>query len=243
MHFPGMVKVLSSVDWGEPALALLAHCFSLDGERPAVMHIRHTERPLIEEMGDGRTTVSTETGKEAAYELGKSLPSDRRYRFFHSYYERARETAVKIHEGVVDGGGSSEVVGSVPLASVLNHEAYYRHLSRFSDTDDHAQGFFYRWVSGHFPPEVLMPSAKFAMKGAEIMVGNLRSGGSDFFDVYVSHDTWVAAFMFHWFGLPPHRDWVKFLDGFVVQFGDEVMTVYSKEGRVEVDYPHWWEAP
>ncbi|UCD46039.1 MAG: histidine phosphatase family protein [Candidatus Bathyarchaeota archaeon] len=236
-----MVQVLGSVDWGGPALALLAHCSSLDGERPAVIHIRHTERPLIEEMVDGKTTVSTETGKEAAYEFGRSLPCSRRYRFFHSYYERARETAVKIHEGVLDGGGSSEVLGSVSLASVLNHEAYYRHLSRFSDTEYHAQGYFYRWVSGHFPPEVLMPSMEFAKKGAEIMMGNLRSGGSDSFDVYASHDTWVAAFMFHWFGLLPSREWVKFLDGFIVQFSDEGMTVYSKEGRMEVDFPHWWE--
>ncbi len=38
-------SVLESVEWGKPALSLLSQCKQLDTNLPAVMHIRHTERP------------------------------------------------------------------------------------------------------------------------------------------------------------------------------------------------------
>lgn len=66
VNSPSMVKVLSTVNWGEPALDLLSHCCNLDQGKPAVMHIRHTERPLIDDMEDGHNTLPTPTGREAA---------------------------------------------------------------------------------------------------------------------------------------------------------------------------------
>lgn len=235
-----MTRVLRSVDWGEPALSLLSHCGALEEGVPAVMHIRHTERPLIVGIGTGRSTLTTPTGKRAARELGASLPADRRYRFFHTHYERTRETALEIHEGVTDRGAASVVVGDMRLSTILDQEEYDSMLSGFSDTDAHAAGFFNRWTSGLFPPQVLKHSLEFARMGAEITMAGLRSAGADEFHVYVSHDTWVAAFMLHWFGLPPRTDWVKFLDGFIVQFGDDMMTVSFWDRRLEVDYPEWW---
>ena len=235
-----MTRVLRSVDWGEPALSLLSHCSALDGGRSVVMHIRHTERPLIEGISTGQSTLTTPTGKRAARELGASMPSDRRYRFFHTHYERTRETALEIHGGVVDRGGASVVAGDMRLSTILDQGEYDGMLSGFSDTEAHAAGFFKSWTSGIFPPRVLRPSLEFARMGAEITMAALRSAGADEFHVYVSHDTWVAAFMLHWFGLSPHPDWFKFLDGFIVQFGDDGMTVYFRDRRLEVDYPDWW---
>ena len=236
-----MTQVLRSVDWGEPALSLLSHCGALEDGVPAVMHLRHTERSLIEGIGTGRSTLTTPTGKRAARELGASLPSDRRYRFFHTHYERTRETALEIHEGVVVRGVASAVVGDMRLSTILDQGEYDSMLSGFSDTEAHATGFFDRWTSGFFPPRVLRPSLEFARKGAEKTMAGLRSAGADEFHVYVSHDTWVAAFMLHWFGLSPRPDWVKFLDGFIVQFGDDGMTVYFRDRRRGIDYPEWWD--
>lgn len=235
-----MTRVLRSVDWGEPALSLLSHCSALEDGVPAVMHLRHTERPVIEGIGTGRSTLTTTTGKRAARELGAGLPPDRRYRFFHTYYERTRETAMEIHGGVTDRGVDSVVVGDMRLSTILDQGEYDSMLLGFSDTEAHAAGFFNRWTSGLFSSRVLRPSLDFARMGAEITMAALRSAGADEFHVYVSHDTWVAAFMLHWFGLPPRPDWVKFLDGFIVQFGDAGMTVSFRDRSLEVDYPEWW---
>jgi hypothetical protein len=48
-----MGSVIESVGWGKPALKLLSRCEKLDQNAPAVMHIRHTERPdaTLESMG------------------------------------------------------------------------------------------------------------------------------------------------------------------------------------------------
>jgi hypothetical protein len=96
-----MSSILESVDWGKPALSLLSQCNDLDPDLPAVMHLRHTER-LLKELGtpDNFTQVSTEQGKKAAYEFGTSLPNDRQYRFYHTYLERTKETAMEIKEGI-----------------------------------------------------------------------------------------------------------------------------------------------
>ncbi len=221
-------------------MALLRHCEDLDADRPAVMHIRHTERHFIGDIGDGHNILSTAVGREAAREFGSSLSPDRRYRFFHSYYERARETALDVSEGISAAGGNSEVVSAMELASILDREGYESYVKGYTDNEMSARSFFYRWVSGLIPSDVLVPSIEFAKKAAGILTGNLRKGSSDSFDVYVSHDTWVANFMFHWFGLQPPEDWYRFLDGFIVQLDDRGMDLYYRDRMIRVRYPHWW---
>ena len=235
-----MTGVLRSVDWGGPALALLRHCEDLDADRPAVMHIRHTERHFIGDIGDGHNILSTAAGREAAREFGSRLPLGRRYRFIHSYYKRARETAEDINDGVSMRGGESEIAGAMDLASILDHNGYESYVTGYTDNEMSARSFFYKWVSGLIPSDVLVPSIEFAKKAAGILMGNLRKGSSDSFDIYVSHDTWVANFMFHWFGLQPPEDWYMFLDGFLVQLDDRGMDLYYREKMSRVRYPHWW---
>jgi hypothetical protein len=44
------------------------------------MHIRHTERYVIDDISKGRAALSTPLGKKAAYELGMNLPAGGRRR-------------------------------------------------------------------------------------------------------------------------------------------------------------------
>jgi hypothetical protein len=236
-----MNRVLSSVDWGRQALELLAHCSELDSDRSTVMHIRHTERPVIDDISNGRAALSTPLGKEAAYELGMNLPSGWDYRFYHTYYERTQETAERMHAGIVAGGGASEVVGEMNLRMILDQEEYFRYQSGYADTDHSAADFMERWTSGKTPPKVILPSIEFARRAAESTTENLASAEGRPFHVYVSHDVWVAALMFHWFRVPPHKDWYTFLDGFIMQPGDHGMTVYYRDKERTVDYPEWWD--
>jgi len=235
-----MVSVLESVEWGGPALSLLSRCDDLDPDLPAVMHLRHTERPMKELASpENFAQVSTEQGKKAAYEFGTRLPLDRRYRFYHTYLERTKETAEEIKEGIVDNGGRADIIGSLPLSTIVNRERYDELGRREAELMPEVLGLFYKWVGGHYPPWVRLPSLEFSQRGASIVVDNLRSAEADVFDVYVSHDVFVAPFLLHWFGVQP-SDWVSFLDGFMFQLGDERMHVYTKYGRREAYYPYWW---
>ncbi len=71
------------------------------------------------------------------------------------------------------------------------------------------------------------------------MMKNLESADDDTFDIYVSHDIFVAAFQLFWFGVFP-SDWVSFLDGFILQFSGDKMNVFSKYGVKSTYPPYWW---
>lgn len=236
-----MTQVLGSVDWGRAALDLLDHVDILEDDKPTVMHIRHTERHVIDDISNGRAALSTPLGKEAAYELGMKLPLGWDYRFYHTYYERTQETAENIHDGIILNGGASEVVGDMKIKTILDQEAYFRYQSGFSDTDHSASDFMRRWTSGETPPHVILPSIEFARKVADTTVANLRSAVGRPFHIYVSHDVWVAALMYHWFGVQPPEDWYTFLDGFIMQTGEDGMTVHYRDNERKVDYPDWWD--
>ncbi len=71
-----MTSTLESVEWGERALSLLAHCSELENGKPAVMIIRHSEVDY-QTMEDLPIATLTETGIAAALEFGTKLPSNR----------------------------------------------------------------------------------------------------------------------------------------------------------------------
>jgi len=129
-----MPYTLESVEWGNPALRLLAQCNDLDPNKPAIMHIRHTERPMTGLGNPGEfTQVSTEIGKKAAYELGSSLPTDRNYRFYYTYMERTKETVQEINDGIASNNGITQIMGSIPLTAVVNRTKYNEIISRDSE--------------------------------------------------------------------------------------------------------------
>lgn len=224
-------------------MSLLCHIKDLDPTRPAVMHIRHTERPVIEPGNvDGIRTLTTELGRRAAYEFGSMLPTDKRYRLYHTYIERSRETAEEIHRSIRSNDGMSEVVGPVPLSSVVDPEKFPEYVTRETEevpSESLAISLFTKWISGHFPPWVRVPALDFAQRAASITMKNLESADDNIFDIYVSHDIFVAAFQLFWFGVFP-SDWVSFLDGFILQFSGEKMNVYSKYGVKSTYPPYWW---
>ena len=207
------------------------------------MHIRHTERPVIEPGNvDGIRTLTTELGRRAAYEFGSMLPTDKRYRLYHTYIERSRETAEEIHRSIRSNDGMSEVVGPVPLSSVVDPEKFPEYVTRETEevpSESLAISLFTKWISGHFPPWVRVPALDFAQRAASITMKNLESADDNIFDIYVSHDIFVAAFQLFWFGVFP-SDWVSFLDGFILQFSGEKMNVYSKYGVKSTYPPYWW---
>ena len=237
-----MTGVLDRVEWGGPALNLLAHCGSLDPGLPAAMHIRHSERPRIQTPDDLHALLN-ERGKEAARDFGFRLPGGRLYRFHHSYFDRARETAEEILRGVEEAGGEGEMVGTVDLETILDLERYNHYFERDfleGDTPESAADYFYKWASNRYPPDEILPTLKFAERCAEILMKDLGSQGPHSMEIYVSHDTWVAALMYHWFGMGPPRDWVRFMDGFALQIKGPMLSTFTRDSAIKIHRPHWW---
>jgi hypothetical protein len=241
------MPILESVEWSEPALSLLNHCAELYPSRPAIMHVRHTERTSLEHGGaSGDDMLSTSSGIAAAFEFGVKLPDDRRYRLYHTYVQRARETAEAIRDGIISRGGSAEIAWIVPYRYSIDREAVNRYLSkvrkRCVSEATTSVVFTNDWLAGLVtPPSCILSSYEFARTVAEYTLRKLESATADTLDIYVSHDTYVGSVMFHWFGVPVHLDGVDFLDGFLLQLEDDEMVVWFRDKRLVLEYPHWWK--
>jgi broad specificity phosphatase PhoE len=202
-----------------------------------MMHIRHTER-LRAMPGDD--PLSTEQGLRAAYEFGASLPTGRRYRLWHTYIERSRETCLAIKSGLESNKAECTIAGTIPVNTILGPAAFHNAQRRHQvveDTDLSALTYLNHWLSGLYPPTIVRPSMEFAQMIAQTMLKDIRE---DSFHVLVSHDTWIAALMFHWLGLPPPSNWVNFLDGFVVELRSPTPILITKHGSTETILPDWW---
>jgi len=189
--------------------------------------------------------LSTSSGIAAATEFGARLPIDRRYRLYHTYVQRARETAGAIRDGIVSRGGSAEIVEVVPFKYSIDRVAVNRYLNKVRERcrseDETSVGFTNDWLAGLVtPPSCILPSYDFARNVADYTLKKFDSATADTIDIYVSHDTYVGSVMFHWFGVPVHKDGIDFLDGFLLQQGDKGMVVWFRNKRLVLDYPHWW---
>lgn len=238
-----MGRVLSSVDWGGLPLHILKGAAELEPGKPALIHLRHTERPGMTGP-NSNALLSTSRGREAAVEFGEDLPAGRSYRVYHTVVDRAKESAESIVEGVRCRGGAAEIAGVFPFRTAYDPQAMDDYIDkvfrRCGDEDVAVAEMMNRWLAGLAPQEVFRPSGEFARMIAEYTITRLGTTRPDTVDVYVTHDTWVGATLFHWFGLPMPLDGVRFLDGFVLQPLEEEMAVWFRGKSMRIEYPHWW---
>jgi hypothetical protein len=247
-----MSSVLESVEWGKPALSLLSQVKRIDTSRPSIMLIRHSERP------QGFYATLTETGKKASYEYGTQLTHYKKVRLYHTYLERTRETAQQIHKALIEHRIMSQIADSVNLRTVNDPDKTRQNmiqvLSSYGITgiptpdeekilmrkaDNPRKRNFLKWVGGHYSPIDIRPSLDFVQQLTAILMINLESAEQDSLDLYVCHDTWIAALLLHWCGIMPEI-WVKYLEGFVVQPYEDKLKVVLSSGKLDVNYPHWW---
>jgi hypothetical protein len=247
-----MSSVLESVEWGNPALSLLSEVKTIDTSEPSIMLIRHSERP------QGFYATLTETGKQASYEFGTHLTQYKKVRLYHTYLERTRETAQEIHRALTENGILSQIADSVNLRTVNDPNKTRQNMTNIlssygvtgiptpeeekkllSKPDNPPKRNFLKWVSGHYSPIDIRPSLDFVQQLTAILMINLESAEQDSLDLYVCHDTWIAALLLHWCGIIPEM-WVRYLEGFVVQPYEDKLKLVLPSGKMDVHYPHWW---
>jgi broad specificity phosphatase PhoE len=232
-----MSLVLGSIQWGKPAFSLLNNIRSIDS-KPAIMHVRHSEKLLPDGVD------LTEKGVRAAYDFGKLLPPKRTYRVYHTERKRTRHTAKHIHQALHDRGTESTIIGNIGYPEGYNVDILLKHLSleREQGSREPVKSVFYNWIGGRYSPESLIPVIDFGRWMWEVSILNLRSADDRTVDLYVSHENWVAAFMFTWLGVNP-ENWVNYLDGFLTQLDSNGVKYYTREESRTTYYPWWWKKP
>jgi broad specificity phosphatase PhoE len=245
-----MTKLLATLNWSGPTLNLLKHMKNLNPDKPAILHIRHTERINFtqEELhgtGDfsGYNLFSTDVGKQAAYDFGTSLPTNREYTIFHTPIDRTLETAESICQGIKSMGGKAMIAGKMSDLPILDQKARgelsRRRVLRYG-IDAFPDGGAINWICGFNPPNLLKSSLEFAQELARTNMNNLRNAPSNALHVYVSHDMWVLTLMFHWFAVLPHPDGLPFLDGFLMQMNTDELQAWFRDKNRLYECPYWW---
>lgn len=229
--------ILGKVTWGKPALSLLKQSTQLDFKYPSIMVIRHSERQEPKELEKIHMAQITETGKKCAKQFGELLPIKINYRIYHSISERTEDTATEIHQGIIENGGQSKLIGQCPVLSHILHyqDSFNEYLSRDMGN------FFNNWISGLYPLYKLEDSKLFARRFAHYACGELLEANNNDMKIYVSHDIFILNYMFHWFGINLASEWLKYLDGFILQIKKDEQHVYYKKGLKITKIPFWLE--
>jgi broad specificity phosphatase PhoE len=231
-----MPSILKTVEWGKAAIRFLNIAFKqIKKEKPAIVYLRHSKADYtnVESPKDG---VLTEQGIQTSKEFGTKLPSDLKYRIFHSGYPRARITAEQIHQGLTSQKAESLIIGvQEGLIFVNRHDSIIKKFFEIYGSD-----FITHWMSGRFDEHELQPSLELAKNSAKKVVMNLKDAEPMLIDLYVNHDVTIIPMMFHWFGVYKKYRWVGNLDGFILQLYDDFMVYIDKDGEHKVDYPYWW---
>ena len=231
-----MPTILGKVKWGEKALTFLnIPVKMIQPDKPAIIYLRHSKADYskFKKPSDG---TLTEEGEKAALEFGELLPENYRYRIFHSSYPRARITAEKIHQDLINRNVKSEILGTQPY--LIFSESNDQQITAYFKRDDSA--FLYNWLSGRYPPKDVEPTLDLAKRSASNVTRNLKESTPGTIDLYLTHDIIIAPMVFHWFGVCPPKEWFGSLDGFILQLYDDKMRYLDKEGEHETQYPYWW---
>ena len=237
-----MDSVLETVEWGRNPLSILSQIQRLDPKKPAFIHIRHSERPLIDFNKDEKLdTPLSKRGEKAAYQFGSSLPSDREYIIHHTDMDRTIKTSENIKQGIKDNNGAARIVDEIPLATVVDMKAVVEILKKIKTDSESERSriLINNWISGMYPPWVMKPSLEFAQIGASLMSRDLKTALRGEVHVWVSHDSWVFATLHHWFG-ETCFDCIDFMDGFMLQLNADDMSLFFRGKERRVAYPYWW---
>jgi hypothetical protein len=130
---------------------------------------------------------------------------EKNYRLYHTNRSRTKNTAKQIHKALIDRGIQSKIIGDIgrPDKYELESLRKYFSLEREQGSENPVRAFFYHWIGGKISSESVISVTDFGRWMSELCLNNLRSAEDDQVDVYVSHEIWVAAFIYSWLGYNP----------------------------------------
>ncbi len=225
-------------DWTLRAREVLNAIEQFPKNSKLILVLRHSHRN--EPKGEEKLykLALTDLGHAMAKRFGEGLPQERPIRLFHSVVERCQETAEDILEGFERKSGRGIIKGVIePLFYAGTAPNYFIEVFK----NDSPLRFLYRWAAGHFSPKNIMSFQKYSEHAANIIWNGLKNAPESSIDIHVTHDIFLIALRYGWFGLPPKEEWVPFLGGFAFIVHDEKIKLFDNNEFIEMDTPYWWK--
>jgi broad specificity phosphatase PhoE len=231
-------KIWNNADWTNRAREIVNALRKFPKDSKIILVLRHSHRN--EPVGSEKLheLKLTPQGHEIARKFGEELPEERPIRLYHSVVWRCQETAQDILEGFQKKSGKGEIKGSLkPLFFAGTSPKFFIEVFR----DGSPIRFLYQWAAGHFSPEHIMSFQDYSKNAAKKIWNKLLNAPDNTIDIHVTHDIFLIALRYGWFGLPPTEEWVPFLGGFAFSIHDNMLNLFDSNQFLEMEAPYWWK--
>ncbi len=231
-------KIWKEEEWTKQARQIIEVLKNFPEDAKIIVILRHSQRNESEEL-DGLIKLRlTPEGHAIATKFGEELPRNRSIRLFYSAVWRCQETAEDILSGFERINGEGEIKG--PFGPLFNLETardfFPNQMKKYSGTQ-----FFFRWVAGLYPSNEITPLQEYCQKSAELFWKEFKRAPSNNLDIHITHDFFVIALRFGWFGIPPSKNWVSYLGGFALSFIEDKILLLDSNELISVEIPYWWK--
>ncbi|MHA1192604.1 MAG: hypothetical protein ACTSP9_09955 [Promethearchaeota archaeon] len=198
--------------WTLKARELLKATNEFPENSKIILVLRHSHRNEPKGEEKLHKLKLTDLGHAMAKKFGEGLPKDRTIRLFHSIVWRCQETAEDILDGFERMSGRGKIKGVIePLFFAGTAPNFFIEIFK----NGSPIRFLYQW--------------------------GLKSAPEKSIDIHVTHDIFLIALRYGWFGLPPTKEWVPFLGGFAFIMRNNKITLFDNNEFIEMNPPYWWK--
>ena len=234
-------KIWNEGEWTRMARDMTRAIQDFPKDSRIILILRHSHRNEPTDSEKLYKLRLTPLGHEIAKKFGNELPPSRSIRIFHSVVWRCQETAEDILEGFEKVSGVGEIKGHLEiLYNIGASPNFFDRLFKEEDPFDPTR-FLHLWAVSYFSPDEIKPFQEYSKKAAEIIWNTLKNAPKNALDIHVSHDLFIIALRYGWFGLPPPTEWIPFLGGFAFSIHNNILNVFDDNQFFKMKAPYWWE--
>jgi len=232
------VNIWENAEWTLQTRNIIKALKEFPENSKIILLLRHSHRnnpTASEKMFELKLTPQ---GHQIATIFGQKLPTSRSIRLFHSVVERCQETAEDILTGFESVGGEGTLNGVLtPLFHAGTAPKFFLNLFK----NENPLEFLYRWAVGFYSPDKIFPFQSYCQNAADVIWNGINDAQEGGIDILVTHDIFLIALKYGWFGLPPDQDWVPFLGGVAFVLTENKIKLFDRDRFHAIPNPYWWK--
>ena len=231
------IKIWENAEWPVQARNIIKALKEFPVNSKIILVLRHSHRNNPTESETIHELKLTPQGHQIAKIFGQGLPISRTIRLFHSVVARCKETAEDILTGFQSVGGKGTLKGALtPLFHAGTAPKFFLNIFK----NESPLEFMYRWAVGFYSPDKITPFQSYCQNAANVIWKGINDAQKSGIDIHITHDIFLIALKYGWFGLPPDQDWVPFLGGVAFVLNENDINLFDKDRFLSIPNPYWW---
>ncbi|MBY9014180.1 MAG: histidine phosphatase family protein [Candidatus Lokiarchaeota archaeon] len=233
------VNIWENASWTVQARNIIKAVKQFPESSKIIVILRHSHRNNPKESEKMHELKLTPQGHQIAKIFGQKLPLSRKIRLFHSVVDRCQETAEDILTGFESVGGKGTLNGALtPLFHAGTAPKFFLNVFKNESPIE----FIFRWAVGFYSPDTITPFQSYCQNAAEIIWKRVNDAQESGIDIHITHDIFLIALRYGWFGLPPDQEWIPFLGGVAFVLTENDINLFDKDRFFSIPNPYWWKS-